>query len=145
MACGDSRRSTSGYVLMLNGAAVSWRSKRQSTVALSTAEAEFVAASSLVQEVIYLRKLLTNMGFPQTEPTVIFEDNECCVAWSEGSVGGSERAKHIDLRKHFVHDAVQAKILKLQKIDSKNNAADLLTKALDQDLVATHRKHCMGL
>ena len=143
--CPDSRRSTSGYVLMLNGAAVSWRSKRQSTVALSTAEAEFVAASSLVQEVIYLRKLLTNMGFPQTEPTVIFEDNECCVAWSEGSVGGSERAKHIDLRKHFVHDAVQAKILKLQKIDSKNNAADLLTKALDQDLVATHRKHCMGL
>ena len=119
--------------------------KRQSTVALSTAEAEFVAASSLVQEVIYLRKLLTNMGFPQTEPTVIFEDNECCVAWSEGSVGGSERAKHIDLRKQFVHDAVQAKILKLQKIDSKNNAADLLTKALDQDLVATHRKHCMGL
>ena len=88
---------------------------------------------------------LDQHGVPQTEPTVIFEDNKCCVAWSEGSVGGSERAKHIDLRKHFVHDAVQAKILKLQKIDSKYNAADLLTKALDQDLVATHRKHCMGL
>ena len=129
---------------MLNGAAVSWRSKRQTTVALSTAEAEFVTASSLVQEVIYLRKLLNNIGFPQTEQTIIFEDNKCCIAWSEGFVGGSDRSKHIDLRKHFVHDAVQAKILKLQKIDSKNNAADLLTNALDQDLVAIHRKHCMG-
>ena len=142
--CPDTRRSTSAYVLMLNGAAVSWRSKRQTTVALSTAEAEFVAASSLVQEVIYVRKFLQNLGFPQQEPTIIFEDNECCVAWSEGSVGGSERAKHIDLRKHFVHDAVAAKILQLRKIDTKDNAADLLTKPLDQDSVALHRKNLMG-
>ena len=104
--CQDTRRSTSGFVLMLNGAAVSWKSKRQSVVALSSAEAEFVAASSMVQEVIYARRLLEKLGFPQPEPTVIYEDNRTCIAWSEGSVGGSDRAKHIDLREHFVHDAV---------------------------------------
>jgi hypothetical protein len=60
--CQDSRRSTSGYTLMLNGAAVSWKSKRQPVVALSTAEAEFIAASSVVQEVIYARRLLENSG-----------------------------------------------------------------------------------
>ena len=67
--CPDSRKSTSAYVFMLNGAAISWRSKRQTTVALSTAEAEFISASAMVQEVIYLRKLLENLGFPQKEPT----------------------------------------------------------------------------
>jgi hypothetical protein len=114
--CPDSRRSTSGYVLMLNGAAVSWKSKRQSVVALSSAEAEFVAASAMVKEVIYIRKFLDNLGFSQTKPTVIYEDNRTCVAWSEGSVGGSDRAKHIDLREHFVHNAVAQGILNCSRL-----------------------------
>ena len=67
---------------MLTGAAVSWKSKRRTVVALSLAEAEFVAASSLVQEVIYTRRLLEKLGFPQAEPTVIYEDNRTCIAWS---------------------------------------------------------------
>jgi hypothetical protein len=66
--CPDSRRSTTGFTLMLNGAAVAWKSKRQSVVALSSAEAEFIAASALVQEVIYTRRLLENLGF-STERT----------------------------------------------------------------------------
>ncbi len=76
---------------MLNGAAISWRFKRQATVALSSAEAEFFSASAMVQEVIYLRKFLSNLGFPQTAPTPVFADNETCIAWSEGSVGGALR------------------------------------------------------
>jgi hypothetical protein len=102
----------------------------ESVVALSSAEAEFVAASSMVQEVIYVPKSLDNLGFLQEAPTPIFEDNRTCVAWSEGSVGGSDRAKHIDLREHFVHDAVSRGILKLESIASAENAADLLTKPL---------------
>jgi hypothetical protein len=130
---------------MLNGAAVSWRCKRQSVFALSSAEAEFIAASSMVQEVIFLRKFLANLGFQQNGPTPIFADNETCIHWSEGSVGGSDRAKHIDLRKHFVHDARQQGILQLQKIDSEFNAADLLTKPFkDTLLFERHRKHLMG-
>ena len=115
----DNRRSTSGYVLMLNGCAVSWKSKRQSLVALSTAEAEFIAASSLVQEVIYLRRFLLSLGFPQNGPTLIYKENESCIAWAEGAVVGAERAKHIELRKYFVHDAVAGKVLKLVPISSK--------------------------
>ena len=113
---------------MLNGAAVSWRSKRQPTVALSSAAAEFISASTTVQEVIYLRKFLANLGYPQTTPTHVFAGNETCIAWSEGSVGGSERAKHIDLRVHFVHEARAAGHLEPCKLDSKVNAADILTK-----------------
>ena len=84
--CPDSRRSTSGFVFMLNGAAISWRFKRQPTVALSSAEAEFISASAMVQEVIFLRKFLANLGYPQTVPTRVFANIETCIAWSEGSV-----------------------------------------------------------
>jgi hypothetical protein len=92
--CPDTRKS------------VSWRSKPWSVVALSTAEAEFVSASAMVQEVIFLRKFLENLGFPQDGLTQVFADNQTSIAWSEGSVGGSERAMHLDLQKHFIHDAV---------------------------------------
>ena len=143
--CPDSRKSTSGYALMLNGAAISWKSKRQSVIALSSAEAEFVAASSMVQEVIYIRRILERMGFPQPEPTPVFEDNRTCIAWSEGSVGGSDRAKHIDLRAHFVHDAVDKKFLKLVPIDSASNVADQLTKPLGSTMLPPLRKRLMGL
>jgi len=144
--CPDTRRSTSGFVFILNGAAISWKSKRQSTVALSTAEAEYVSASSMVQEVIYLRKLLANLGFPQTSPTVIFADNETCIAWSEGSIGGSERAKHLDLRVHFLREAVEAGHIVLRKIDTKLNCSDLLTKpSISAERFAQFRHRLMGL
>jgi hypothetical protein len=143
--CLDTRRSTSGYVLLLNGCAVSWKSKRQSVVALSSAEAEFMAASSLVQEVIAVRKLLEKLGVPQKEPTTIGEDNRTCIAWSEGSVGGSDRAKHIDLRKHFVHEAVLANYIKLEAVRSSDNLADIFTKPLPKSSFESLRNRIMGL
>jgi hypothetical protein len=143
--CLDTRKSTSGYVLMFNGCAVSWKSKRQSVVALSSAEAEFIAASSLVQEVIAVRKLLEKLGVPQQDPTAIGEDNRTCIAWSEGSVGGSDRAKHIDLRKHFVHEAVQASHIKLNPVRSADNLADLFTKPLPRSSFESLRNRIMGL
>jgi hypothetical protein len=81
--CLDSRRSTTGFTLMLpvNGASVAWKSKRQSVVAPSLAEAEFMAGSALVQEVIYACCLLENLGFSQPAPTFIYEDNRTCIAW----------------------------------------------------------------
>ncbi len=80
---------------MLNGAAVSWHSKLQSVHALFSTEAEFIAASSVVQEVIYLRCLLAEIGFRQTSVSPHpSPDNETCIRWSRGAFGGSERAKH---------------------------------------------------
>jgi len=143
--CLDTRKSTSGYVLLFNGCAISWKSKRQSVVALSSAEAEFMAASSLVQEVVAIRKLLERLGIPQKNPTVIGEDNRTCVAWSEGSVGGSDRAKHIDLRKHFVHEAVQANHIKLEPVRSSDNLADLFTKPLPRSCFESLRNRIMGI
>ena len=93
----------------------------------------------------YARRFLDRLGFPQNAPTLIYEDNRTCIAWSEGSVGGSDRAKHIDLRKHFVHDAVQAKTLKLEVVASADNVADILTKPLTQAPFQLLRKRLLGL
>ena len=145
---------------MLNGAAVSWKSKRQSVVALSSAEAEFVAASSMVQEVIYARRLLEKLGFPQPEPTVIYKDNRTRLhrlvgpglgglwQWVAATVPNTHK-KHIDLREHFVYDAGKAtslsKVLNLEAVASEDNVADLLTKPLAKALFQLLRKLLMGL
>jgi hypothetical protein len=99
----------------------------------------------MVQEVIYLRLFLANLDYPQTAPTPVFADNETCIAWSEGSVGGSERAKHIDLHVHFVHEASTAGHLELRKLDSKVNAADILTEeSTSPDIFSDLRRRMMG-
>ena len=69
-----------GYVLMLNGWAVAWKSKSQQLVAMSTAEAEYIAASLMLQELIYMHQLLDTLGFPQPGPSDIFEDNHTVIA-----------------------------------------------------------------
>ena len=115
-------------------------------IALPSAEAEFVAVSSMVQEVICTRRILERIGFSQPEPSPVFKDNRICVAWSEGLVGGSDRAKHIDLRAHFVHVAVDKKFLKFVPIDSASNVADELTKPLLSTVLRPPlRKRLMGL
>ena len=99
----------------------------------------------MVQGVIFLCKILSSLGFPQTAPTPVFADNDSCIAWSEGSVGGSELAKHVDLRMHFMHEACAAGHLQLQKIDCKMNGADILTKAsTSPDVFTDLRRRIMG-
>jgi hypothetical protein len=88
----------------------------------------------MMQDVIYIRRFLDNLGFPQTHPTSVCEDDRTCVAWSGGSVGGRDRAKQIDLRECFVHNAVDQGVLKLRSIASSDNVADLLTKALGANM-----------
>jgi hypothetical protein len=113
-------------------------------VALSTAEAEFIAASSMVQEVIYTRRLLENLGFPQSNSTQIFVDNITCIKWSGGAVGGSDRAEHIDLLEHSVHEAQSNKALQLEPVDSADNAANLLAKPLLKAVFLPLRKRMVG-
>lgn len=101
------RRSVTGYVFYLANGPVSWSSKLQPTVALSTAEAEYMAASAAVQEAVFLRELLKSMGLPQTEATVIKENNQAAIALSNNPVT-SKRIKHIDIRCHFVREKTKS-------------------------------------
>ena len=110
-----------------NETIVLWRSKMQKTVSLSTAEAEYYAASEMAIEVIYLRNLLENMGFPQAPDTPVYEDNTACIEWGNHVIWGRERAKHIDLRKHFAHETIPNQMMRLVKIDTSKQLAYILS------------------
>ena len=83
------------------GGAVSWRSKKQSSVALSTAEAEYIALASTAQEAVWLRQLTTELGSGSTEATTIFEDNQAAISMSKNPQYHG-RAKHISIKYHFI-------------------------------------------
>ncbi len=98
----DARRSTTGSIARYNGTPIAWKSKRQISIALSSAKSEYMAASDFTKDIIDLRRLLDLMGFRQVAPTVVMEDNTACIGWGNNVVGGRERAKHIDLPKHLL-------------------------------------------
>jgi hypothetical protein len=123
------RRSTTGYLLCLASAPVSWASRKQPTVALSSTEAEYMAASAAIQEVVWARALLHQLGFPQDGPTTVFEDNQGCIALSRNPVNHT-RTKHIDVRHHFVREKVQDGQVSLVYLPTADMTADLLTKGL---------------
>lgn len=124
----DDRRSTTGNIFLLAGGAVSWLSKKQATVALSTAEAEYIALSQAAQEGVWLRRLLTELGM-ETTATVILEDNQGAIAIAKNPVDHA-RTKHIDIRYHYIRECVQNGQIQLKYCCTENMKADILTKPL---------------
>jgi len=141
----DTRRSTTGYLFMIEetGGVVSWGSKLQPTVALSSAEAEYMAACAAVQEAVHLRLLMSDLGFEQREPTVIYEDNQGCIALSDNPVH-HRRTKHIDIRYHFIRERVTSKEIELKYVPTEHQLADLLTKGLAKPRVVALRNSILG-
>lgn len=125
----DTRRSTTGYVFKLANGPVSWTSKLQQSVALSTSEAEYMSAGAATQEALWLRSLLSELGYHQRDPTVLLEDNQGCIAMSLNS-GNHKRTKHIDVRHHFIRDQVHANNIILKYLPTDKMTADILTKPL---------------
>jgi hypothetical protein len=139
----DTRRSHTGYILMMNGGPISWKSRRQDNVSLSTSEAEFVAASQAGQEALYLRETLKDFGYQQNTATEIYEDNLACVAMSENPVR-RKFSRHIDIRRYFVRELVKAGFVKLIPLRTHKMVADALTKSLPSPAFIGHRRVMMG-
>jgi hypothetical protein len=129
--CLDSRRSTTGYVFQTFGGVTSWKSRRQATVALSTAEAEYMASGDATKQAVWLRQLLRDLGFALDKPLTILNDNQGAVHLSKNP-GDHNRTKHIDLRHHYLREQVQSNTVALQHTPTTDNLADLLTKPLPQ-------------
>ncbi|KAL1582041.1 hypothetical protein WHR41_09299 [Cladosporium halotolerans] len=123
------RRSTSGYIFMMGGGPISWCSKRQATVALSSCEAEYIALTQATKEAVWLRLLLTELGVPDAEPTRILADNQGAMALAKNPEFHT-RTKHIDIQYHFVRQEVGRKRVQLEFVGSEDMLADCLTKAL---------------
>ncbi|KXJ62343.1 hypothetical protein RP20_CCG020162 [Aedes albopictus] len=137
----DSRRSTTGYVFMFQGGAISWNVKRQPTVALSSCEAEYMALSRTIQEALWWRNMLKQI-FGETQ-IKIFCDNQSAISIAKNG-SYNPRTKHVDIRYHFVHDAIDSGSVAINYVNTKDQAADGFTKPLVQSGV-TNMKRIIGI
>ena len=135
----DKRRSTTGYLFTLAKAPVSWKSTLQSTVAVSTTEAEYMAVTEAVKEAIWLNGLLKDLGVVQSHIS-LYCDSQSAIHLAKNQVYHS-RTKHIDVRYHFVREVFEKGKILLQKIPTADNPADMMTK-----VVTTIKfNHCLNL
>ena len=128
------RRSISGYCFMLGAGAVSWKSKKQTSVALSSTEAEYMALTQATKEAIWTKQFLTELGLFSNKPIVIRADNQSCISLARNPEFHT-RTKHIDIQYHFIREKVENETIHLEYCSTKQMVADVLTKAVP------HEKH----
>jgi hypothetical protein len=126
----DSRKSTSGYMMTYAGGAVSWQSKLQNCISLSTTDAEYIAAVDACKEVIWMKKLLAGVGHEAREN--LFYDNQSAIHLTKNPSFHS-RTKHIDVRYHWIREVASSKLVQLDNIHTDKNDLDMMTKILPQE------------
>ena len=126
----NTRRSTSGMIIMMNGGPISWSSRLQKLCALSTPEAEIYAVTESVKEAIHIKLLCEECDIRDPDqPMTIYEDNNACIQMGHG-LRGSKAAKHYEVRLRFLNEHIRNKTVEFARIDTKNQLADMFTKAL---------------
>ena len=140
--CKATGKSTSGYVMIYAGGAVSWRSQRQAIVATSTTEAEVVAASEAAKEVIWLRRLFSEIVNLESVP-VLQVDNRAAVKLAHNPEN-HRRTKHIAVKHFFVREKVLDGEIKVEQVSTENQVADIMTKPMTKFRLLTLCKK-MGL
>ena len=132
----DTRRSMTGYVFTLGGSVVSWKATLQSTVTLSTTEAEYMALTEASKESIWLKGLVGDLGIHQ-EQAIVYCDSLSAICLAKDQVH-HERTKHIDVRYHFLREE---KRIRVNKVGTADNPADMFTKSVPQSKF----QHCLDL
>jgi hypothetical protein len=136
----DTGRSVTGYVVTINGTSVSWKSQRQSTVAMSSTEAEYMALFAVVQEVVWIKRLLSEVSSDYLDQGIIvYQDNKSAIALASNPTQHS-RTKHINTKFHFVRDQVASGQVKIQYLSTEEMVADILTKAVSRPKLNKHVK-----
>ena len=133
------RKSTSGYCIVMNGGLVQWSSKLQATVALSTAEAETIAATEAVKQLMHMRLFYEELGVKSDAPSTVFEDNAACISLAHGSQQ-SKRAKHYQLKVHFLNEKFNDGTFAFEKVGTAEQLSDALTKSLPRESFCRYRE-----
>jgi hypothetical protein len=139
----DDRRSTSAYTYRVGDGAISWKSRKQATVSLSSTEAEYKALSDSCKEGLWLRHLLTELRLRPDTPIPLHVDNEGAEALAKNPEHHA-RTKHIHARYHFIRECVQNEEITLLHVSTKDMLADMLTKPLARVSLEKHR-HMFGI
>jgi len=128
----DTRRSTSGYVFCLGTSTVSWNSRKQPTVALSSTEAEYLALTAAGKQAVWLQLLLSELEVPQKYPTLLYCDNQGAIALVRNPVHHS-RTKHIEVRHHKIREWVDTGAINVRYCPTEEMLADMFTKAISRE------------
>lgn len=133
----QTRKSTTGYVIFYCNGPISWCSRKQPVTALSSTEAEFIAAAESVKEVLYLKYLLESLIL---ENSIVFlnADNQSAISIVKNAQF-NKRSKHIDVRFHFIHVKVREGLIKIEYVCTENNIADIFMKALNTVKFVKHK------
>ena len=123
------RKSVTGWIAYVNGDPVSWASKKQSTVAQSSCEAELYAASAATNELLWLRSLLSELGIASRTPSILRVDNQGAIEVAKHGVK-SDRTKHVDIKYHHITDVIEKGLIKIEWVTTEEQQADIMTKAL---------------
>ena len=137
------RNSLTGMVLMYAGGAIGYKTKFQTIIAHSSTEAEFVAACDTAKMILFFRSLLDQLGQPQDEATILYEDNTGALLMANAQQP-TRRTRHIEIKHFALLDWVEQDLLKLQSISTNDNAADAMTKMLSKQLFYRHLDTYMG-
>jgi hypothetical protein len=129
VGCLDDRKSASGYCAFVGGNLVSWRSKKQSVVARSTAEAEYRAMSHGVGEGLWLRRLLMELGLLEDKPIMVYCDNKAAINITNNPIQ-HDRTKHVEIDRHFIKDKFDDGTVCMSFVGTKEQIADVFTKGL---------------
>jgi hypothetical protein len=142
-SCRKTRNAITGAIVMLAGAAIGYKTKFQKAVALSSTEAEWVAACEVGKMILYFRSLLEDLGQPQHNATVMFEDNRGALFMANAQQA-STRTRHIDIKHFALVDWVEQDLMILEEIKTAENSADAMTKATAKILFYRHMDTIMG-
>lgn len=126
----DDRRSYTGLTFVLSGAAISWASRKQRTVALSSTETEYLDFTDATKEALHLNQFLKELRFNTSTPIVLYNDNQGAAHLSRNPVHHA-RSKHIDIRCHFIRNAISDEMVDIKYLPTERMPADMLTKALN--------------
>ena len=131
------RKSVTGFVMLCNGQLISAKSWKQPTIAMSTCEAEIMAASDGVKEGLWLEQLIGELGLHR-EPTIVYCDSNSALALMQNP-GAHKRTKHIDIRALKIREVVTVNGWQLKRVSSAKNTADMMTKLLPDRSLSEHR------
>jgi len=140
----ETRTSISGFVLYLCGAPISWKSKSQKGVTMSSTEAEFVALSETAKEVKFVYQVLTTMGVQVRTPMIVHVDNIGAIFMSK-TVAILQRTKHVDIRYRFVNEMVDEGFIEVIFVRTDKNDSDMFTKNLGGELHGRHSSAMVGI
>ena len=137
------RRSFSGICLRLAGGTVAYKSRLQPTVAGSSTEAEFISAADAGKMILFLRSILYDLGIPQEAASILYEDNEGCIAMANAGKPTS-RTRHIDIKYHSICEWVERDLVILERVPTSQNLSDHFTKNLPKILFHRHVDFILG-